>query len=262
MILETPAAIRKGGIDGPAAIANKGSESLLILLASRAQESFMPPDDNDVGAKMLTPAELGLIKLWIDQGAVGEVSGGRGPVQWQPLPPGVNPIYSVAISEDGQYAAAGRANQIFLYHVPSRKEIGRLSDPAVSESGIYDSPGVSFMDLVQSITFSPGGDMIAAGGYRTVKIWQRQDNLTAGTLPALADSPTAGAASGDGSRLGIGLNNGSLQLVDLAENKIIKSVNAHEGAVTGVAFTQSGDLLVTSGADSKIKIWNAYRISQ
>ena len=116
LILETPATIRQGGIDGPAAIPKKGSESLLILLASRAQESFMPPDDNDVGAKKLTPAELGLIKLWIDQGAEGEVSGSRGPVNWQPLPPGVNPIYSVAISADGQYAAAGRANQIFLYH--------------------------------------------------------------------------------------------------------------------------------------------------
>ena len=83
LVLETPADILKGGIDGPAAIAMKGSESLLVLLASRAQESFMPPDDNDVGAKMLTPNELGLIKLWIDQGAAGEVSGGRGPVQWQ-----------------------------------------------------------------------------------------------------------------------------------------------------------------------------------
>ena len=33
----------------------------------------MPPPDNDVKAKPLTPQELGLIKLWIDQGAKGEV---------------------------------------------------------------------------------------------------------------------------------------------------------------------------------------------
>ena len=33
----------------------------------------MPPPDNDVKAKPLTPEELGLIKLWIDQGAKGEV---------------------------------------------------------------------------------------------------------------------------------------------------------------------------------------------
>ena len=78
LIVETPAALLIGGFDGPAVIAGKGSESLIIKLASRAQESYMPPADNDVGAKNLTSKELGLIQLWIDQGAKGEVLGTRG----------------------------------------------------------------------------------------------------------------------------------------------------------------------------------------
>ena len=76
---------------------------MLLKLAARQQESFMPPDDNTVGAKSLSPQELGLIKLWIDQGAKGEVKGISGAPDWQPLPAGVNPIYSVTISPDGQY---------------------------------------------------------------------------------------------------------------------------------------------------------------
>ena len=63
LVMETPATMLTGGLDGPAIVAGKGSDSLIIKLASRAQESFMPPDDNDVGAKSLTPKELGLLNF-------------------------------------------------------------------------------------------------------------------------------------------------------------------------------------------------------
>ena len=262
LIMETPATLRVGGIDGPAIVAGKGSESLLIKLASRAQESYMPPDDNDVGAKSLTPKELGLIKLWIDQGAKGEVLGTRGPVKWQPLPAGVNPIYSVAISADGQYAAAGRANQVFIYHIPSRTEIGRLSDPAIMESGVYDSPGVAFMDIVQSIAFSPDGTMVAAGGYRTLKIWQRHDNRIAFTLPALSAVPTSVAKTADGKLLGIGFEDGSLQILNVAENKFVANTAAHAGGVRGLAFAADGNQIVSGGADKTVKVWDVAGLTE
>src|SRR6185436_16178424 len=114
LTLETPQTILKGGSEGPAVVAGKSAESLLLKLAARQKEPFMPPPDNDVKAKALTPQELGLIKLWIDQGAKGEVKSALAHITWQPLPAGINPIYAVAITPDGQYAAAGRANQIFL----------------------------------------------------------------------------------------------------------------------------------------------------
>ena len=255
LVMETPATMLTGGLDGPAIVAGKGSDSLIIKLASRAQESFMPPDDNDVGAKSLTPKELGLIKLWIDQGAKGEVLGKRAPVKWQPLPAGVNPIYSVAISADGQYAAAGRANQVFIYHIPSRTEVGRLSDPSIMESGVYDSPGVAFMDIVQSIAFSPDGTMLAAGGYRTLKIWERQDNRVASTLPALSAVPLSVTKSDDGKLLGIGYEDGSLQVLSLAEKKIVANVAAHAGGVRGVAFSADAKQIVSGGADKTVRIW-------
>ena len=57
--LETPASILKGGSDGPSVVAGKGADSLLLKLAARQQESFMPPDDNTVGAKVSVPRSLG-----------------------------------------------------------------------------------------------------------------------------------------------------------------------------------------------------------
>src|SRR6185503_1860336 len=119
LILETPQTILKGGDTGPAVVPGKATESLLLKAAAHQDpELVMPPKDNKVAASNLTPLQLGLLKLWIDEGAKGEVRA-AGPIEWQPLPPGLNPIYAAALSPDGQFAACGRANQIFIYHVPT-----------------------------------------------------------------------------------------------------------------------------------------------
>src|SRR5438445_11437363 len=55
LVLESPQTILKGGSEGPAVVAGKGSESRLLKLASKQKEPFMPPPDNDVKAKPLTP---------------------------------------------------------------------------------------------------------------------------------------------------------------------------------------------------------------
>ena len=86
LVLETPAAILQGGGNGASAVAGNGAESLMFQLASHADDPVMPPEDNDVGAKNLTPEQLGLLKLWIDQGAKGEVADSDGPIAWQSLP--------------------------------------------------------------------------------------------------------------------------------------------------------------------------------
>src|SRR5437773_2849889 len=190
LVLESPQTILKGGSEGPAVVAGKSSESRLLKLASRQKEPFMPPPDNDVKAKPLTPQELGLIKLWIDQGAKGEVEGASREIAWQPLPPGINPIYAVAITADGQYAAASRANQIFLVHVPSKRELGRLTDPSLSSGGLYKQPGVADLDLIQSLKFSPDGTLLASGGFRTVKLWRK---TTGGKITDLSEAEAAAA---------------------------------------------------------------------
>ena len=109
MVLETPQTILKGGGSGSVVDQEDSAASLLLQVASYASEPLMPPEDNDVGAKRLDSQQLGLIKLWIDQGAQGSVLGSA-PLDWQPLPAGVNPVYAVAMSPDGQFVAAGRAN--------------------------------------------------------------------------------------------------------------------------------------------------------
>ena len=256
LILETPTQIIKGGAEGPGVVAGNSAESLVLQLAARQRESYMPPDDNDVGAKQLTSQELGLIKLWIDQGATGEVKGLAGPVEWQPLPAGVNPIYAVAVSADGRFAAAGRANQIFIYHVPTQREIGRLSDTNLIGNGVYDKPGVAFLDLVQSLAFSPNGDRLAAGGYRTVKVWKRQDNVAVANVEGIADLVRSVSVSADTKLVALGLQNGSIQVVDAATGKQVRTITGHTGPVRGVVFNADGTQLFSGSEDMTVRQWN------
>jgi WD40 repeat protein len=171
LILETPATILKGGESGPSVIPGNGAESLLIKVSARQEKPFMPPRNNKSGAVALNSTELGLLKLWIDQGATGQVSTALGPVKWQPLPSHLKGVTAVAISSEGQYAAASRANQIFVYHLPSGTLVTRLTDPALLQSGYAKRPGIADRDIIQSLAFSPDGMTLASGAYRSVKLW-------------------------------------------------------------------------------------------
>src|SRR5258708_9563037 len=116
----------------------------------------MPPKNNKVGADILKADELALLRNWIDEGATGTVNTKPKPVQWHPLPPGLHPILAVAVTQDGQFAACGRANQIFLYHVPTGRVVARLTDPKLAEkTGPRRYPSPAPRHLVPSLPFHP-----------------------------------------------------------------------------------------------------------
>jgi WD40 repeat protein len=253
--LETVASMLKGGDSGPAVVPKKSGESLLLQVASHADEPIMPPADNNVGATPLTPDELGLVKLWIDEGAVAD-STSAGPIAWQPLPPGVNPIYSVALSPDGELAACGRANRVFIYHVPTGRLVTRLTDPALLKSGIYKQPGVAHLDLVQSLAFSPDGQTLATGGCREVKLWQRPRDQRRVELAGLSAPAVSLAVDSSRKLAAIGQADGAITLWDLATGKSTKTLSGHTGPVAAVRFAPGDQKLVSGSADKTVRVWN------
>ncbi len=253
LVLETPEAIRKGGDSGPAVVPGKGAESLLLKVAAHQEEPFMPPEDNDANARNLTPQELGLIKLWIDQGATGTVSSAKN-IAWQPLPPGINPVYAVSISQDGRFLAASRANQVFLYHARSGRELGRLTDPELLKSGIYKQPGVAHLDLVQSVAFSPDARLLATGGYQVVKLWQRQDPRVLRTFQA-GGPVTAAALHVQGNLLATAAG-GQVILWDVAAGKQLKTLSGHQGKVTAVELAKDAKRLYVADDTKHLYLWS------
>ncbi|HEX4149023.1 MAG TPA: c-type cytochrome domain-containing protein, partial [Pirellulales bacterium] len=256
LVLETPQTILKGGDNGPAVLPKQGAESLLLVRARGGGDGMMPPEDNKVAAQPLKPEELGLIKLWIDQGATGSVQQTAETIQWQPLPPGVNPVYALALSEDGQYVACGRANQIFIYQVPTGKLVCRLSDPALLKSGIYKQPGVADLDLIQSLAFSPDGLQLASGGYRDVKFWRRPRNVRdlswADRLPPTVQTL---AVSPDGKLLAAAAADNTIKIWNLAHGKEMKSLPGHSNSVTSLVFAPDSKRLVSGALDKTVRVW-------
>ncbi|MBC8352823.1 MAG: hypothetical protein H8E66_12585 [Planctomycetes bacterium] len=256
LVLESPQSILKGGDTGVAVVAGKGAESLLLKLTSHQEEPFMPPADNDVAAAPLTSQELGLIQLWVDQGAKGNSQNATlSPANWRPLPPGVNPIYAVAVTQDGQYAACGRANQIFIYHVPTGQLVTRLTDPALQARAGDSRPGVAHLDLVQSLAFNRDGNLLASGGFRNVKLWRRPGDVFRLKLDTAQEVVTAVAVSPDRQTLAVGADK-EVKLWDLADGTLGRTLQGHAAAVTSLRFAADGTSLFSSSLDKTVRVWS------
>lgn len=257
LVLETPDDIRHGGDSGKVVEPGHSADSLMLKLAAHLDKPIMPPRNNKAEAVDLTADELGLLQLWIDQGATGEVRGG-GEIAWQPLPQGLNPIYAVALSPDGQFAACGRGNQIQVYHVPTRKLVTTLADPQLSANATTGPAGIAHRDLVNSLAFSPDGNLLASGGYREIKLWrrprdQRQFSLTNVTHHSILTV----AVSPDGHSLATGDDQGGISLCHLGTGQTVWQVAAHRGAVNSLQFSPDGKSLASGGNDQSIQIWDA-----
>ncbi len=254
--LETPATIAKGGENGQMVVPGNAEKSPLMVHTRQIEKPFMPPRRNKVSAGKLTPHQIGLLKLWIDEGAEGEVPKLSQQFEWQPLAFDLVPIYTTAVSPDGQYAAAGRGNQIFLYHLPTRRLAARLFDPALA-MGNPTAGGTAHRDVVQSLTFSPDGQVLASGGYRVTKLWQRQMASPARRLHLLPGGESVmafGVAIGPGSVLVAG-SGGSVQAIDLQSAMPHWRDQVPGQAAGQLKVSPDGNRVAVLFADGKVRLW-------
>ena len=266
LVMETPRMILKGGVSGPAVVPGKADDSLLFTMSAHREEPVMPPADNNRNAHNLTPQQLGLLRLWIDEGAAGEVTG-TGPIAWQPLPGSLHPIYAVAVSPDGSHAAAACANQVSVYDLATRREIGRLRDPellvaiqasgtSITQTDIAHLADIAHLDTVQSLAFSPDGERLASGSFRTVSIWRHPHNVRIAELAAADADVACMAVSPDGAVAAIGETGGAIHLDDVATGKRLRTLTGHVAGVSGLAFNAAGDRLLSGSLDRTVRMWN------
>jgi len=256
LVLETPADILRGGSSGPAAIAGRGDASLIVQAAAhRSDDLVMPPADNKVAAPDLTPQQLGLIRLWIDQGARGTVHD-LAEIRWQPLSSTVAPVYGVAVSYDGRFVAAGRANQVFIYQLPLRRLVSTLTDAQLQQNPVYRGQNVAHRDLVNAVAFSPDGSLLATAGFREVKLWRRPRNVRQFTIEQSSNAEgLVLVASLDGRRFAAGDSEGHIRVYD-ADGKPLSQWSAPAGVIA-MCFDRSGDRLATAGGDGMLAVWTA-----
>lgn len=243
LVLESPEAILKGGDTGPAIIPGNAADSLLFTTAAHIEEPIMPPDKNTSNAVNLNPQELALLKLWIDQGAKGTANiAAAAPKNW--IRSAHEPIYTVAVSADGRYAACGRGHNVHVYDLVQKKLVADLRDPELN--------GVTHRDFVHSLAFSPDGTL-ATGGYRSVKLWSKPRVLPVVETPALEEH-TAIAEAADGKWRALGLKDGTIKLFNLADPAAAPvAVKDHTAQVNGLAFLPDNATLLSGSLDKTLR---------
>ncbi len=237
LVLESPDSILQGGASGPGVVPGKPEESLVYLAAAHLETGLeMPPEGNSANAGNLAPGELGLLQLWIREGASGEVSD-RAELDWSPLPRRLRPIYAASLTPSGRFVAYGLGSQALVYDLFLQRHAARLEDPALGA-------GASHRDTVNAIDFSPQGDWIATGGFQEVKLWRRRlpvETLSLGE--ASYGRVTATALSGDRLHLAAGWDSGRLQVRHLPSGKVALDRSLEPAPVRGLALSGDGGMV-------------------
>jgi len=246
--METPASMIVGGDSGPAIVPGKSDESLIIEASAHSGFIEMPPSTNKIGARELTSAELALLKRWIDEGARASTTAAR-PVAWQALAATVDPIYTVALTSDGRYAACGRANRIYLYDLATRQLVTQIGEAAGS-----DGP---HRGLVNALAFSPDGTQLASGSFREVKLWKQSRTAPIDRAGDPALGLTAAVPFPDGDRIAAAAGDGALLVLEAVSGKVIRRVAGALPAKTPLlSVSADGSKVAALSSGWHLGIWD------
>jgi WD40 repeat protein len=250
LILETIAQIRKGGDSGEGVVAGDLDASQIFVRATGQEEPLMPPEDNSVGAKPLNPEQLGLLKLWIEQGAKGEDSASSDMIQWQPIPESIRSVYAMDISADGRLVVVGRGNRVVLFDLQTNQEIGRLVDAELQMGDVAD------YDLIQSVAAAPDGRRIATGGYRAVRIWKQALRPIDRSTTPLRSAGRHIAVNHDGSAVALVNAIGDIEIWNLAENQKLQTLAGHQAPIIALSWARNGSTLVSGDQSGRLIAWD------
>lgn len=247
LILETHAALMKGGDGGVPVVPGKSVDSLLVKsLEGREGKKLMPPGKK----KKLEASELALIKAWIDGGAKPPALATE-PVRELVTPkiaPRVTPrksIQSVAFAAQPNVIAVARYRAV------------ELRD---AESGAVRHTLTGIRGNVNSVAFATDGQWVAAAGGEPglqgqAALWRVTDGGLVRKFEGHFDALYSVVLSPDGKLLATGSYDQKIKLWDTATGAEVRTLAGHNGAVYGLAFRPDGKVLASASGDSTVKLW-------
>jgi WD40 repeat protein len=135
---------------------------------------------------------------------------------------------------------------------------GKAPDPTVLVTPSV-KPTAKVRRAINAVAYSPQGNWIAVGRYRTVEL------LSADTRSVRQSIPQRGAVNdlvftADGTRLVIASGEtglvGEVTVYDIASNKPLHTLRGHKDIVYALAVSPNGKHLATGSYDQAIKLWD------
>src|SRR4051812_6263699 len=246
--LETYEGLAKGGETGPAFIAGKPGESLLIQLVEHKTKPFMPPPKK---GRKLADADLALLRSWIAAGAKGLKPGEVLPkiVAVPKIEPKVaprKPIQSLAYEPKSKLLALARLGEVELRSAETRAVVRTLTGHAGPVNGVaFSADG--------TILAAAGGEPGAAG---EVRLWSVADGKPLRTFKGHEDAIYSIALAPDGKSFATGSYDHSILLWDKDQDKPVREFRGHNEAVMSLAFRPDGKILASASADRTVKLWD------
>ena len=103
--------------------------------------------------------------------------------------------------------------------------------------------------------FFPDGERLL--GFRDIRIqvYNIKTHIIEVQIQLQADVIKA-ALSPDGQTMAVGLDDFSIQIIRVSDKKVVRTLNGVTGTISGLAFSPTGDHLLSASEDSWIRVWS------
>ena len=287
LVLESHAALMKGGESGTAITPGEPSSSRMVLMLTGKIEPQMPPEDETQPSE----EDVALLVKWIEQGATGPK--GIGPAKLKLRTPNIparrglkapitaityNPasarraiaVFGKVIVENSQGRdiatlsnLPGKVNSLMFSRDGGRLLVGSGLTGSYGRAAVYDAKNgtqqleiIGHRDTLYSAVFSPDERLIATAGYdRKIIIWdastgEKVRELTGhnGAIFDLAFSP-------DGKILASACADETVKVWRVSTGQRLDTLGQPEGEVLAVGITPDGKYVVAGSADNRLRVW-------
>lgn len=234
------------GVDGESVIvAGDANSSRIIQLITGDAEPLMPPDSQPSP----TSAEIKVLKRWIDQGAneSKKMEQGSEPLpQQSAAPPNEAPPKATR-----QFVWSAR-NALAVTH-PQGVQI--LDGTTRKPKRVLPHSGG-----VVSMQFSQEGDNLLvttneAGQGGSAALWHVEGERPEQVFRELGTSLGCSVWNPGTSRLFTGGNDGSLQVWNLGNGKLVRTLGKHDDAIVDLHLIDGSKTLIAASANHSIKVW-------
>ncbi|MEM9326299.1 MAG: caspase family protein [Bacteroidota bacterium] len=220
-----------GGGDGRLMVWDAQSGALRLNIEAHRQPIFEVKWSNDE-SMLVTGSWDGTAKVWDSQ------TGQR----LQYLDFNNQSPYAISFTPDDLYLVAGLLDQsLQMFEIDTRQSVRQF---------------IGHTDIVSTISFLPGGDMMSTSWDGSTRIWNLASGLMVRKLKGHVGPVYDAVATSDGQWVVTGGADRVLRVWDASSGRQVRTLQGHQADVTAMAFNEGDKMLISTGLDGVTKFWD------